>query len=433
MCFETCSNIQSTSEFLKCKNKFDTIVIGGGMVGASVFFRETLNGNKVLLIESEQIGGGATYGNAAMLAVSEIRPFATWNRILSAPNMLFRSDRALKIDPLYLPKLLPWLWELKKNANRSNFTQGSELLSKLCAKASMETLTLFQKAKALDLLISREAVRVYQSKSHLRKDQSEWKKREKLGVEFSFVDTARLKELLPSLNIDEHIGIMVKNYHSLVNPQKAAAALVSAASQCGAHIINDKVAQLLISEEKAAILTESGQVIAADNIVVAAGIYSRKLAEGVGDKVPLESERGYHVQFKNPGIVLDRAYTFLKQEIAVSPIDDDVRVCGFTEFAGLEKPPVKTRFKEIVKKAKRLFPDLNIESSVYWMGYRPSTPDSLPVIGPSQSARNLYYCFGHGHLGITLAAISARILSQIIKADCLDNEWELLFPKRFSQ
>ena len=409
----------------------DTAVIGGGLVGASIVLRETLLGKNVLLIEPGAIGGGATFGNAAMIAVSEVLPMASWSNIFSTPNMLPRPGRALKIDPLYLPKLLPWLWRFGNAANRRDVDRNSALLSRLCARARDATANLLKQAQASDLLIDRDAVRVFRSRSHLEKSASAWERRARLGVQFSLVGTADLKELLPDLDVDAHVGVMVKNYHSLANPQKAAAALVAAAQERGAKVAAERVAKLEVSGKRASILTASGLVIRAGKVVVSAGAHSRGLALSVGDGIPLETERGYHVQFRKPGISLDRAYAFVDEEVAVAPIESDIRFCSFMEFAGLKKPPVKKRFGEIVAKARLLFPDLNVDSASCWMGHRPSLPDSLPVIGPSRSAENVFFCFGHGHLGVTLAAVSADILCGIMNDGRLNADFEALLPDRF--
>ena len=318
---------------------FDTIVIGGGIIGAAVLFRESQRNKRILLIEKGNVGGGASYGNATMIAVSEVLPMATGDTILSAPKMLLHPGGSLAIDPLYFPKLIPWFLKFKRASAKSNVEQTAQLLAKLCGRATQDTHDLLSQAKANHLINSREFVRVYDTSEDYDKSLDDWRKRGQLGVKYSFVDGIKLQKMLPFQGTTDKVGVKVEGYHSLDSPQNAAIALVDAATENGAQMLTATVSKLEASAEIATVTTQDGQELTTKQVVIAAGAHSHLLAKCVGDKVPLETERGYHVQFANPGISIDRTFAFTQHGLAVAQVGNELRFSGYVEYAGLKKPP----------------------------------------------------------------------------------------------
>jgi len=204
-------------------------------------------------------------------------------------------------------------------------------------------------------------------------------------------------------------------WNHVVDPHRVVTGLAERFQRDGGEIRRGRVTAIEVGAEgPRAVVLEDGARLQVERLVIAAGAWSHKLAERLGSRVPLESERGYHATLPAPGVRLNRVIEVGGHRFVIVPMAMGLRVAGTVEFAGLQAPPDYRRARRLVEKAARVLPGLNGEGASEWMGHRPSTPDSLPVIGPSPHVSGVYYAFGHGHLGLTFAATTARMIADMI-------------------
>lgn len=411
---------------------FDIVVIGAGVIGAAVAFRQSKAGKKVLLIDKGSPGSGASFGNAGMIANSEIAPFASLRTLKAVPRMMMQQDGPLQIDPFYFPKMVPWVLKFLASTRRSKFNGAVEILSKLCGSANADTKDLLGLARADHLIVPKDFIRLYKSRKHFLDVRADWEFRRKNGVNYKELDRTDLKKFLPELGPAQNYGVMVKDYHMVSDPQQAVCALVAAFEANGGVLVQTEVMDLNATSAQIELTTAQNETFSGDKIVIAAGAYSHLLAAKLGEHFPLETERGYHVQFPDPGVIIDRTLACTENALAISPMQKGLRFSSFVEFAGLTKPANPKRFDQIIQKSKNVFPQLNTENPSFWMGHRPSLPDGLPAVGPSARHTNVYYCFGHGHLGLTLAAGTSAVLSDMLNGISPAPSMSALLPKRFS-
>ncbi|MCE8547904.1 FAD-binding oxidoreductase [Ruegeria pomeroyi] len=410
---------------------FDFAVIGAGIVGASVAWRLTAGGHRILLLDGSLPGSGASYGNAGMIAAAEFLPMATFATLRSLPRIAMHADGAMKIVPRYLPRLLPWGLRFLAASRPSCFQETVRAMAPLCLAASMDTKALLAEIGAAEMLVRNDFLRLFPDEAAFDAVSGAWERRRSEGLDFTRHDRQAIESLVPDLASGHAVGVSVRNYHHLSDPQAVVRRLVSAAEARGARFHRSPVTGFRTEDRAVQVTTADGAEFSAGKIVIAAGAWSNRLAAMVGDRFPLETQRGYHLQFSNPGIALDRTLAFSDLGIAVLPMAEHIRVTSYVEFAGLHHPPVERRFEVIARKARKVFPKLDPASATRWMGHRPALPDDRPVVGQSHRNRSVYYCFGHGHVGVTLAAGTSRLLAGMIEGTVPDGPENPFRPDRF--
>jgi len=405
-------------------------VVGAGIIGSSIAFRLVQAGCDVVLIDKDRPGSGASHGNAGMIANSEFIPLASRGTLAALPRQLLDPAGVVKLDAAYLARLLPWGLRFVGAARRARFQRAIEILAPFCLAAPEDTAELLEEAGASKYLIQNDFVRLFKSEQHFADNRDAWEVRRKMGLEYRFLKKEEIRGLFPDLGSGHSFGLAVKGYHHLSNPGEVVRAIATAAESRGAKIVRGDVRHLQPTADGVDIFLADGKT-SAQKVVVAAGAFSHRLAARIGDNIPLETERGYHVQFLNSALTLDRCLAVTDLGLAITPIDDHIRVTSFVEFAGLEKPPIPGRFQTIIEKALRVFPSLDQTNVSLWMGHRPSLPDGLPVIGPSSKASRIFYCFGHGHVGMTLAAGTTRMLAEMLAGGVDPASTNPFSPDRF--
>jgi D-amino-acid dehydrogenase len=256
---------------------------------------------------------------------------------------------------------------------------------------------------------------VYESARGFARDAAEWDLKRTHGIEALELSGGAARELEPALGPIVTNAVLTPQWSIVGDPKRVVDGLRLAVTQRGATVLSASVTAIEGSAEKITVITECGQRFGGDAVVVAAGVWSARLATTCGDRVSLESERGYNVTFPRPDIKLVREIIFAERKFVASPLDCGLRVGGAAEFGGLNSPADYRRSWALAELAKRYLPELNTIDGKPWAGHRPTTPDSLPVIGQSARQPRVYYAFGHGHLGLTLAATTGRLISDLIQ------------------
>ena len=414
------------------QRKMKCVVAGAGMIGLSCGIELINRGFEVCLIDPDSPGSRTSAGNAGGFGVTEIMPMAVPGIIGKMPRWLFDPDGPLSVRWRQLPVLFPWLWRFYRMSSAVQTQRIARVLASLLQQCTEDSRQLIGQAGLQHLLRGEGAMTVYQSKAAFEGDRLEWEMKQRHGIRIERLDARKVCELEPALS-GVCGGWLMPQWFNTVDPYQLAAGLADRFRQSGGTIRRDAVQRFAITGKTvAAVKTSQLQNIEADMVVIAAGVWSKALCRQLGERVLMESERGYNATLSDPGIRLKRQIIFGEEKFVATNIGDRIRIGGAAEFAGLHARPRYDRCGRLVNIAKRYLPGLNSEQAENWMGHRPSTPDSLPVICRSGHYHNVYYAFGHGHLGLTMAATTAKLIGQLMSGAQPAMALEALHINRFS-
>ena len=368
---------------------------------------------RVTVIDRDPPGRGASFGNAGMLQVEACVPIATPGVLRQVPKMLLDPEGPLVIRWRYLPWIAPWLLRFIAAARPSRVEGISIALAALLERALAAYEPLVDGAGARDLLRPTGELFAYRSESAYRAARSDHDLRRRRGVRLDELNRDEIHQLEPALAPDVKYGVYAPDCMAVDDPYVLTSRLVESFERNGGIVLQESVTDIEIGPSgPRQIVTDAGRHDV-DRVVVAAGAFSKMWAAKLGVRVPLDTERGYHMMLPNPGVDLRVPVMVGDHRFGIVPMVGSVRLAGTAELGGLAAPPNFRRAEMLVPIAQKFIPGLNGEGGVRWMGYRPSMPDSLPVIARSPRFRNAYLAFGHGHLGLTLGAISGRLIADL--------------------
>ncbi|MDY0883101.1 NAD(P)/FAD-dependent oxidoreductase [Dongia soli] len=396
------------------RTDYDVIIIGAGIIGVAIACYLQQSGQSVALIDKKGIGLETSKGNAGAFAFSDIMPLASPGIILKAPKWLFDPLGPLTIPPRYLPKILPWLIRFGWASRSSIFRKNSAVQAQLMKLAAQEAKGLLAARGALSMLRSDGALELYESEREFKAALPGWKLREEQGIEFRHVRGAELAELQPGLSPSFVCATFTPKWQTVSDPYLVVKHLGESVLDNGGQLIVAGVRKLQPAGEGAEVILDDGRRLRSRNAIVASGAWSKTFAADLGDPVPLETERGYNTTLPVSAFDLKRQLIFGGHGFVMTPLSTGIRVGGAVELGGLDLPPNFRRSDAMLQKAAKFLPGLKTEGGTQWMGYRPSLPDSLPVIGPSTASRQIIYAFGHGHLGLTQSAATGRLVTDLV-------------------
>lgn len=394
-----------------------TTIIGAGIVGISTAAFLQRQGHKVTVIDRVPPGEGCSFGNAGGLAFAEVTPPIHPRILLKIPGWLLDPLGPLTIRWSYLPKALPWFLAAGRNALPDRVRKITQARAALGLRVVSDFETLLGEAGSADLIVKKDTLRLYDTLAQYQAEESGRAAKRAHGYEMKQLSPGEIAEIEPDIARDFACGAFHGGWYYVRNPQKVVTSIAAHVLHNGGEIIQDDVLQVAQDGSRATSLTlKSGAERKLDRLVICAGAYSNFFAKAFGDKVLLEAERGYHLVLPDPGISLGRSLTYAATAMAMTPMDMGLRLAGTDEFAGLDAPPNWKRADILWQFAKRCLPNLrDIDQNVSrWMGRRPGTPDSLPVIGPSRKLGNVWYGFGHGHMGLTWGPTTGRLISEML-------------------
>jgi D-amino-acid dehydrogenase len=310
---------------------------------------------------------------------------------------------------------VPWLWRFWRASRTERFTASTRVQVGLMRLAAEATRPLLEAAGAAHLLRDGGNLHLYESEAAWRRSLPGWQLRAAHGIDLQHVHgPAAIAPWQPGLAPSLVAGTFVPHWQTVVDPLQVALALAAAFESCGGRLRRAEVTALQPAFGAVRVRLADGRHVDAQHVVVAAGAWSHRLARSLGDRIPLETERGYNTTLPPGAFDLRRQLTFPEHGFVVTPIAGGVRVGGAVELAGLDAPPNFARSRALLAKAERFLPGLRSEGGAQWMGFRPSLPDSLPVIGKATREPRVVYAFGHGHLGLTQAAATARLARELV-------------------
>jgi len=387
-------------------------IVGAGIQGISNALFLQKKGFNVTIFDRDEPGSPtASYGNAGHFSPYASVPVNRPDVLTDVPAMLLSSTGPLALKWNYVPKMIPWFLKFIRNCSTKRMMHTAKNMHQILDLALPAYDELFDEIE-LGGLVEKKGILYIWNDQSLKSRELEIKVRNELGVDQQVVTQKEIHDLEPNIKPIYHGGVYYQHGRHARNPKKILLKLFELFLKKGGKFLKMNIKDINFDEEKPIIKSETQSFIF-DKIVIACGSFSKKLTDNLEEKIPLDTERGYHVHFKDCDHLLSRPVIFQNRGFGITPMEQGLRVVGTVEFGGLENPLSKLRVKNLIDNAKYMMGDLPAHEDE-WLGFRPTLPDYLPVIGPSKKYKNVFYCFGHHHLGWTLGPISGKIISGMI-------------------
>lgn len=388
-------------------------------------------GHRVRVFDPRAPGTATSFGNAGGVVTGAVMPTSTPGLWKDVPAMLFDPMGPLRIRWRYLPRLMPWLVRFLRAGNPARVEAIARALGPLVARAYEAHRELARRVGAEDILHAAGWLKLYATEQSFAASQRERDLMSRCGAHFEVLAPADVAALEPGLARRYAKGLFQPQSGFVANPGRLVRRYAEHFASAGGNIVPAAVRGLhAAGGDTLRMDTELG-IHALDLVVVAAGAWSARIAAGLGDRIPLDAERGYHLNIEAGTAALRRPVFFVDQRLVLAPMEDGIRLTSGVELAGLEAPPDFTRIRRLLPVARELLPGLSANVTREWMGHRPSTPDSLPVVGCSARHPNVIYAFGHGHLGLTLGPLTGRLVAQIAAGRDAEVDLSPYRPGRF--
>ena len=387
-------------------------IVGAGIQGICIGLQLLKKNIPVTIFDKQDPARMASYGNAGHFSPYAVLQFNRPDILFNIPKMLFSSYGPLALKWNYVPRMLPWFFNFVKNCNTKSMLHTAKYMHQIL-DLSLDAYDELFKEIDTTALVEKKGILYGWTNENLKSRKLEMKVRADLGVKQTPVSKAEISDLEPNLQPIFDSGVLFDYAWHARDPYQISKKLFELYIEKGGKFIKDNVKQIKqINSQETLIQTESNEYTF-EKSVIACGAFSKKLTDQLGENIPLDTERGYHVHFKDMDHLLSRAVINLDRGFGLTPMNQGLRAVGTVELGGLKNPPSKKRIDYIIRCAKELLPELDKHEDE-WMGFRPTLPDFLPVIGPSQKYKNIVYAFGHHHLGWTLGAITGKVVSGIV-------------------
>jgi len=386
-------------------------IIGAGIQGVCSALFLQKKGYHVTLFDRNEPGNSASYGNAGHFSPYASVPLNRPDVITDVPAMLFSSRGPLALRWNYVHKMIPWFLRFLLNCRKAKMIHTAKSMHQILDQSLPAFDELFEEIDLEGLVESNGVLYIWTDKN-LKSRELEIKMRDELGIKQQILNQKEIHDLEPNIKPFYHGGVFYDYARHTKNPKKILTKLFENFLIKGGKFLKLNINNLNFDGEKPVIRSETQRFIF-DKLVVSCGAFSKKLTDQLHEKIPLDTERGYHVHFKDCEHLISRPVVYANRGFGMTPMEQGLRVVGTVEFGGLENALSKSRIKNLILNAKDMLDGLP-EHKDEWLGFRPSLPDFLPVIGPSKNYKNVFYSFGHHHLGWTLGAISGKIVSTMI-------------------
>ncbi len=392
-----------------------TVIVGAGIVGLCIAYNLRKKGHKVTIVARDPLDASVSCINAGAIAAAEIIP-------LTGPSVLFRAPAWL-LDPLgplhvrwrHLPNMLPWMVSFVASGTARRREAAVKALATLVQPVFEDHRAMLRETGLSRLLSEKGSLFLYRSEKSRARDQAAWDLRRAHGISFEAVDRGEIAAREPALGREADCGYFLPDWAHYLDPQELILGLAAFLRSMDCEIRFGEVSDVeVVGGKPRRLRLNNGQDMEFDDLVVAAGAWSAKLSARLGDRFPLESQRGYNSTLPNPSIDLETYLTFAEDHFVLTPMSKGLRIGGAVEFGGLDSAPNFERSRALLRLAKRYLPDINIEGGTDREGHRPATPDDVPVISRSSNFDNVIYAFGHGHLGLTLGPTTGRLVEALI-------------------
>ena len=383
-------------------NKVKIAVIGAGIQGVCNALFLQKKGFKVTLFDRDEPGNSATYGNAGHFSPYASVPLNRPDVIADIPAMLASSRGPLALKWNYVHKMIPWFLRFLLNCSERKMMHTAKNMHQILDLALPAFDELFEEIELNGLVENKGIIYVWNDQN-LKSRELEIKQ---------LLSPKDIHDLEPNIKPFYHGGVFYDYARHTRNPKKILLKLFDNFLKKGGKFLKLNIKDINFDDDKPVIRSETQRFIF-DKLVISCGVFSKRLTDKLHENIPMDTERGYHVHFKGFDHLISRPVVYANRGFGMTPMEQGLRVVGTVEFGGLDNPLSKSRIKNLIMNAKDMLDGLP-EHEDEWLGFRPTLPDYLPVLGPSKNYKNVFYSFGHHHLGWTLGAISGKIISKMI-------------------
>ena len=405
-------------------------VIGAGIIGVNTAYKLQKNKYKVTLFDEFNPGSQTSYGNAGTFANYGIIPINTTDIYRNLPYLIFSNKSPLSIQFRSILFIMPWVLKFLKYCSEEKINNIIKTLSYLLKKSEISNKKIFEDVHLKELINNNETLYLYENEYDFLLDKKNIDKRKDYGINFKYIGTSEINHLEPNLKKKYFKGLLFEKSQFTINPLKYILKIFNNFKKLNGIFIKKKIDNIICEKNKINLFCKEKKYIY-DKVIICTGAYTKHLATAVGDNFPLISERGYHLMFPDQKNQIKRPIAISNQGIYFTPMEEGLRVAGTVEIGLNNKKINNSRVNWIKKNTFETFNFTEDPESI-WLGHRPTLPDSLPVIGCSKKNKNILYNFGHQHLGLTLGAISADIIVDILQKNSLNNTLDSIKPTRFS-
>ncbi len=407
-------------------------IIGAGIVGVSTAIWLQRAGHKVLLIEREtQAGEAASYGNAGLLASCAVVPVTEPGLMLKAPGMLLGRDQPLFMKWGYLPRLMPWLAKFLSHATAAEARRIAAALKGVIGDSLNDHLALAEGTGAERWIVPSDYLFLYRDRADFAHDAFGWQVRRELGFEWDELERDALARYDPIFSDKVGFAARLGDHGRISDPGAYVKALAAHAMANGAKMFQATVTDFAQANGRITGVRAGGETIPCDGVVLATGAWSKALGAKLGLNVPLETERGYHVELWQPSAMPRSPVMVAAGKFVMTPMEGRLRLAGVVELGGLDAPASKAPTTMLRRHLARVLPDLSWAQETEWMGHRPAPADSIPAIGEVPGLKGAWVGFGHHHVGLTGGPKTGRMLAQMISGHRPNLDMTPYSPARF--
>ncbi len=387
-------------------------IVGAGIQGVCIGLQTLKKNIPTTIFDSKDPGSMASYGNAGHFSPYAVLQLNRPDILYDIPKMLLSSYGPLALKWNYVPKMLPWILGYLKNCNKKSMLHTAKYMHQILNLSLDAYDEIFEEIDISDLVEKKGIIYVW-TNQNLKSRELEIKVREDLGVKQKLLTTKEILELEPNLKPVFAGGAYYDYAYHAKDPQGIVKKIFELFIKKGGKFVKENVELVKQTNLNETLIKTEKNQFKFEKSVIACGAFSKKFTDQLGEKIPLDTERGYHVHFKGMEKLISRPVIFLDRGFGLTPMNQGLRAVGTVEFGGLKNPISKKRIDYIVRCAKELLPQLK-DYQDEWLGFRPTLPDFLPVLGPSKNNKNIVYAFGHQHLGWTLGAITGKVISGVL-------------------
>ena len=418
-------------ENYKCKS---VGIIGAGIQGVCIGLQLVKKGIPVTIFDrNDPLSFNfkpSSYGNAGHFSPYAVLQFNRPDILYDVPKMLFSSYGPLALKWNYVTKMIPWFLRYLKNCNKKSMLNTAKNMHQILNLSNDAYEEIFKEIDTSKLVEKKGIIYVWTNKN-LKSRKLEIKIRNDLGIEQKLLTQKEILDLEPNLSPVFDAGVIYEKAMHAKDPHGILKAIFRLFLNKGGNFIQENITRLKQINNNQTIIKSEDQEYSFEKTVIASGAFSKNLTDQLEENIPLDTERGYHVHFKDMESLISRPVIFLDRGFGMTPMNQGLRAVGTVELGGLKNPPSKKRLDYLIRCAKELLPQLKNHEDE-WLGFRPTLPDFLPVIGPSLKNKNIIYAFGHHHLGWTLGAITGKIISGIVAEEKTNLDLSPYSSKRFN-
>ncbi len=406
-------------------------IIGAGIVGVSTAVWLQRDGHDVILIDKAGPGEGTSHGNGGVLASCSVVPVTVPGLLRKAPKMLLSPSQPLFVKWGYLPRLFPWLMRYLKHANAADVDRIAAALTPIIGDSLNDHKALADGTGAEKWVVPSDYLFLYENRAHFDGDAFGWNVRRKNGFAWDELEGPAFHAYDPVFSKDIGFAVRLAEHGHITDPGRYVKDLAAYVAANGGKITRANVEDVVRENGQVTGVRAGGETIACDAAIVTAGVWSGPLAKRLGVSVPLESERGYHLELVDPSAMPRSPVMVVSGKFVATPMDGRIRLAGIVEFGGLDAPPSREPFELMRKNARAAFPGVTWKEEVEWMGHRPAPADSIPIIGQVPGIDGAYMGFGHHHIGLTGGPKTGRLLAQLIAGRTPNTDLSVYAPSRF--